>query len=260
MGVPCITNVFSFQLTQFIIDLVNLVSGVLQILKKHLDSYRGKLDNKQIADGINAARRNARRLFEDAQILLEAHRYPTAASLAILSIEESGKESIIRGMAIATTNAEVLQHWKDYRSHTRKNVTWLLPQLVMEGARHLDDFVTLFESKAEHPYILDQVKQVSFYTDCLGKVNWSDPMEVIDKDLAAMLVQTAKVFLKKGEVTTKEIELWGKHLGPVKNGDFLQQKEATLHWYAEMQELGLLAKGEDLKGILDFLDLKMDKE
>ncbi len=88
--------------------VIELISGVFKILKKHLDSYKGKLDNKQIADGINAARRNARRLFEDAQMLLGANRYPTVASLAILSIEESGKEYIIRGMAIATTEAEVL--------------------------------------------------------------------------------------------------------------------------------------------------------
>lgn len=236
-----------------------MISGVLKILKKHLDSYKDKLDNKQVADGINAARHDARRLTEDAQILLESHRYPTAASLAILSIEESGKEHIIRGMAIAGTDDEVLQHWKDYRSHTKKNIMWLLPQLVMEGARHLDDFKPLFESTAEHPYILEQVKQIGFYTDCLGNVNWSEPTEVIDKDLATMLVQTAKIFLRKGEVTTQEIELWGKHLGSVKNGDFLQQKEATFHWYAEMQELGLLAKGEDLKDFLDWLDLKMDK-
>ena len=229
------------------------------MLKKHLNSYKGKLSNKQIADGINAARRNARRLAEDAQILLETYRYPTAASLAILSVEESGKEQIIRGMARVTTGTEVLQHWKDYRSHIKKNIMWLLPQLVMEGARRVDDFKTLFEPTAEHPYILEQVKQIGFYTDCLGKVNWSEPTEVIDKDLATMLVQTAKIFLRKGEVTAQEIELWGKHLGPVKDSDFLKQKEATLHWYAEMQELGLLDEGENFKDILDWLDLELDK-
>ncbi|HUV75179.1 MAG TPA: AbiV family abortive infection protein [Dehalococcoidales bacterium] len=229
------------------------------MLKKRLDSYEGKLNNKQVADGINASRRNARRLVEDAQILLESDRYPTAASLAIFSIEESGKEHIIRGMAITETDDEVLQHWKDYRSHTKKNIMWVLPQLVMEGARHLDDFRSLFESTAEHPYILEQVKQIGFYTDCLGKANWSEPMEVIDKDLATMLVQTAKIFLKKGEITTNEIELWVKHLGPVKNGDFSQQKEALLHWYAEMQELGLATKGEKLTDFMQWLGIHLDK-
>lgn len=229
------------------------------MIKKRLDSYKGKLSNKQVADGINAARRNARHLVEDAQILLESERYPTAASLAILSIEESGKEHIIRGMATAEADNEVLQQWKDYRSHTKKNIMWLLPQLFMEGARHLDDFGPLFESVAEHPYTLEQVKQIGFYTDCLGKANWSEPTGVIDKDLAIMLVQTAKIFLKKGEITTQEIELWVKHMGPVKNGDFLQQKEALLHWYAEMHELGLVTKGEKLTDFIQWLGIDLDK-
>ncbi len=147
---------------------------------KRLDSYKGRLDHKQIADGINAARRNALRLAEDARTLLDANRYATAASLAILSIEESGKESILRRLALATSDEEVLRLWKDYRSHTKKNILWLVPQLIVDGARHLDDFRPIFESEAEHPYILDQVKQISFYTDCLGKANWSEPLVVID--------------------------------------------------------------------------------
>jgi len=89
---------------------------------KRLNSYKGRLDYAQIADGINAARRNALRLLEDAQILLRAERYATAASLAILSIEESGKQHILRGLALATADEELLGLWRDYRSHTKKNI------------------------------------------------------------------------------------------------------------------------------------------
>jgi len=56
-------------------------------IKKQLDSYRGQLNPVQITDGMNVARRNALRLLEDAEILLNSGRYPTALSLAILSIE-----------------------------------------------------------------------------------------------------------------------------------------------------------------------------
>jgi AbiV family abortive infection protein len=81
-----------------------------------LDSYKGKLNPSQIAEGINVAIKNSYRLAEDAQILLDAGRYPTAASVAILSIEESGKAGILRRLAIAETDDEVSQIWKDYRS------------------------------------------------------------------------------------------------------------------------------------------------
>jgi hypothetical protein len=59
-------------------------------MKQKLPQYKGVLASAQIADGMNAATRNSRRLFEDAQLMLEQERYPSAVGLAILSIEESG--------------------------------------------------------------------------------------------------------------------------------------------------------------------------
>ena len=58
--------------------------------------YRGRLTNRQIAEGMTAAAANARRLLSDAVLLLEAERWPTAAALAILAIEEAGKQAILR--------------------------------------------------------------------------------------------------------------------------------------------------------------------
>ncbi len=225
--------------------------------KRRLNSYKGKLNPDQIAKGINVAIHNAHRLVEDAQILLNACRYPTAASVAVLSIEESGKVSVLRQLALAETEQEASRIWKDYRSHTKKNVLWLMPQLIIKGARQLDDFRPLFEPEAEHPYILDQVKQISFYTDCLGEAHWSEPTEVVDKELATMLVQIAKIFASKNEVTVKEIELWVKHIGRSKNRTLKEQKESLLHWYAEMQELELAPKEQNIEDILDWLGLDM---
>ena len=70
-------------------------------MKKKLDAYRGRLDASQVATGINAAIENAKRLADDASLLLEVGRFPTAASLSILSIEESGKVSILRALSVA---------------------------------------------------------------------------------------------------------------------------------------------------------------
>ena len=63
--------------------------------KGNLSQYRGKLTPAQIAEGMNAAICNARRLEGDAQVLFDLERYPTAASIAVLSIEESRKVSIL---------------------------------------------------------------------------------------------------------------------------------------------------------------------
>lgn len=40
-----------------------------------MDQYRGELSIKEAVEGMNAARRNAKRLAEDARLLLEAGRY-----------------------------------------------------------------------------------------------------------------------------------------------------------------------------------------
>lgn len=222
-------------------------------MKRHLDSYSGRLRANQTAQGINAARRNARRLAEDAQLLFDNQRYPTAAALAILSVEEAGKESILRQIASATEDNELTGYWKDFRSHTNKNAMWLLPQLVSEGAQRLDDFGKLFEQHAQHKFLLDMIKQVSFYTDCLGKAHWSEPLDIIDKDLAAQLLQVAKVFVKDRNITTKEVELWTKHMAPVRSKSSLEQKKALLNWYAELQEFGLTDERHNIVDLLVFL-------
>ncbi|HYX71947.1 MAG TPA: hypothetical protein VE732_04195, partial [Nitrososphaera sp.] len=63
--------------------------------------------------------------------------------------------------------------------------------------------------------------------------------EVIDEAIAKMLVEVAKIFAKDRETTTKEIELWIKHLGPVWMTNSASMKEALANWYAEMQQIGL---------------------
>ena len=214
-------------------------------MKKKLDAFRGRLSPLQVAEGINAANSNAARLAEDAKTLLAAGRTPTAAAIAILSIEEAGKDSILRYIAFAKSDAEANEGWKDYRSHTRKNAAWLLPQLAAAGARRLDDLRPLFESDAEHPHLLDQLKQLGFYTDCLGKAHWSLPTEIISEGLAASLVQTAQLLSRGRQCTEQEIQLWVEHMGPVWNQDLAWMKQALVNWYKAMQAAGLMPEGHN---------------
>jgi AbiV family abortive infection protein len=181
-----------------------------------LGQYKGRLNAAQVAEGINAAIENAKRLADDAALLLEAGRFPTAASLAALAIEEAGKDAILRQLALAHDDKGAAEAWREYRSHTRKNVMWVFVDLVASGARKLDDFAPIFDPTSDHPDVLDQVKQLGFYTDCLGKAHWSCPAIVVNEGLAHALVRTAKVLSSSTDtVTVREIELWIEHLGPV---------------------------------------------
>lgn len=212
-------------------------------MSKKLNAYRGKLSADKIAVGINAAAQNARRLAQDAEMLLNADRFPSAAALAILSIEEAGKVSILRALAVAKTEAEAAEEWKNYRSHTQKNVSWITPQLFSNGARKLEDFRPLYDKASDHPFILDQLKQLGFYTDCIGESRWSIPGEVIEEPLARSLVATAKLKTNDKDVTCREIELWVEHVGPVWKKEYSWMKQALVNWYAAMQAEGLAPAG-----------------
>jgi AbiV family abortive infection protein len=208
-----------------------------------LNQYKGPLTPPQVAAGMNAANANACRLLEDAERLLEAKRHPTAASLAALSIEESGKASVLRELALART--EVADTWRSFRSHTKKNVAWLLPSLVASGARNLEDFRPLYDAGSDHPFVLDQVKQLGFYTDCLGVAHWSIPDEVIDESLATMLVRIARVLARSRIVSEEEIELWVSYIGPVWKGPVEWMKKALAEWHAELIRRGLAEGGDE---------------
>jgi AbiV family abortive infection protein len=207
--------------------------------KKKLQQYKGPLSPAQIAEGMNAAAANARRLYEDAATLLDGKRYPTALSLAVLSIEESGKCSILRMLSMGRNEQDRQNAWRDYRSHIAKNVMWVFLDLFKKGARGLWDFLPMFDDTGEHTYLLDQIKQLGFYTDCLGSAHWSVPDKVVSADLAAGIVKIAELLLAKRQVTPREIELWARHM----RGIWGQAKEtaeaAVLSWHRDMYAEGL---------------------
>jgi AbiV family abortive infection protein len=204
-----------------------------------LPQLRGPLTAAQIAEGMRLALRNAARLAEDADSLLKTGRTQSAVALAILSIEESGKVSILRQMAIAEEEKEWLQLWKAYRSHTKKNTLWILGDLVQKGARGLDELRPIVDPESDHPDVLDQMKQLCTYTDCFTKAKWSSPEDVEVGTLAPYLVKMAQILGRPKAVTTDEIELWRKHLLPVKAAPMEAQKQAVLAWFHEMKLRGL---------------------
>jgi AbiV family abortive infection protein len=219
---------------------------------KKLDRFIGKLAPAQIAQGINAAINNARRLVSDAELLFKNKRYASATGLAILAIEEAGKVSILRELSVAQTGEDLHDNWKAYRTHTRKNTMWILRDLVLSGARNLEDLRPMFEEDADHPYILDNIKQISFYTDCLGRAHWSIPIDIINEEITKEILAISRALLSKKEATEKEIELWKKYLGPVWKKDMRLMKQGLAQWAMEMWRNDLLSC--DLEEFLEFIN------
>lgn len=204
-----------------------------------LPQHRSQLTPAQVAEGMTRALQNAERLAEDAKMLLKAGRIPSAVALAALSIEESGKVPILRQMATACGEKEWIELWKAYRSHTKKNTLWIFGDLVQNGARTLDELRPLVDPDSDHPDILDQLKQLSIYTDCFKNAKWSSPIEADLHATAPYLVKLAQILGRPKNVTVDEVQLWQKYVLPVKDAPMAIQKEAVAAWFHEMTLLGL---------------------
>ena len=206
-------------------------------MKSQLRPYSGPLTPAQITDGIAAAQANALRLLDDAKLLLEAERYPSATALAILSMEERGKVIILKHLALVKEPLDVKGAWREYRNHRAKNAGWIIPNLVREGARTMRDMAAGVDPEAEHTGLLDALKQVSFYTDCLADRHWSIPTSVINQGLARSIVASAEMMWNASTVTLREVELWSQIVGPHYNQPGMM--DAVIQWQHSMVAEGL---------------------
>jgi len=207
-------------------------------MSQRLTQYRGPLTPEHAAEGIALARKNAARLISDAELLLEAHRHASASALAILAIEELGKVQIIKTIVLQTDETGLKQHWKEYRSHRAKNVMWILPKLAAEGARNLMQVRPAADVEGDHTWMLDTIKQLSFYTDCFGqKGRWSDPSDAVEPTFAHAIISTAKMLSRDSITTTRELELWVTIVGP--HYDKPTMVHALLSFQKQLFEEGL---------------------
>lgn len=206
--------------------------------KKFATQYVGPLTAKEIAEGMNAARENAQRLYQDAESLFEGKRYPSACALAILSIEESGKPAIRRRLSTATDPAKLKKLWREYRTHTAKNRLWIIQDLALAGARTIGEMKKVVDEDSDHPELLDYIKQLSFYSDCYVRESWATPNAIVDRPMTQGIMRAAKALLgQKKKHTQREIELWIEHIGTAKDSSDSPQR--MLKFYEAMIAEGL---------------------
>lgn len=217
--------------------------------------HKQKIDTEKAAEGIMAANENAKSLLEDAKLLFKYEIYARAISLAILSIEESGKSSIIRSILLEDEPKEITKKWKEYRNHHDKNSLWIFPELAVNGAKKIEDFRKIVDAESDHRQTLDNLKQLCFYTDAFSKCKWSYPDKVANKKVAESILQIAEISVdKKGTFTTKEmLDIWVKHMKEVwQEKKMSSMKIALINCYQECEDLGFFEKGKT-KEMINFI-------
>ena len=212
--------------------------------------YQPTLSASDVVDGMNAALRNARRLAADAKLLLIADRWPTAVSLAILSLEEAGKVVVLRYLSIAFDPAASKARWGDYRSHQAKLKH---PIGINPEGKSLADPATwagVGRANAELVASLDRLKQAGFYTDCVPSDGrqpiWTEPACHFTEKQAREAVECAIMASSKPDVSLRDIELLVEHVGPVYGTIGIM--DGWRAWLAAMEVEGLLhTTREDLE-------------
>ena len=218
--------------------------------------YTGSLTAAQTAAGIDAATRTARGLLADAELLLRSERWERATALAILAIEEMGKVEILRSILLARDASELETEWRAYRSHTKKNVAWIFLDLVRIGARKLEDFKPIFDTRNDHGKFLDAVKQESFYSNISDEGEWLSPEQRIKRELAETMFAVAKTLVREDPspmTTEAELNLWVRYLSPVWRGPMPELKQALAACYAEAEAQGVLQGKSTAAEMLNFL-------
>lgn len=167
--------------------------------------YSGPLTKEQAEKGIRAAINNSRALLSDAQLLLENGRCERAGALAILALEEIGKVIVVRLIYESRDEKQLKLNWRDYRSHKRKNFSWLLPLAalsqssdILNSSRKLEDLLEdALEDLLEDAQVFDAVKQALFYSDAVARCQWREPSsrkEVVS-DFVRSLVRSANLLI-----------------------------------------------------------------
>ncbi len=120
---------------------------------------------------------------------------------------------------------------------------------------HIEELRPIFDEKSDHGNILDQLKQLSFYTDALSECKWSTPKKIITKEISETLINVANNLImgKNNDMTTEaQLEIYFKHLKPVWKADMFKMKEALIACYQEAEVKGLIKAGTT-EGMVKFL-------
>src|SRR5690606_4612585 len=176
-----------------------------------VNNARTELNLEQYFDGISKSLSNAKDLFDDADILFDLKRYQRAYTLYQLSIEETGKASLIYSFILDkdyNNENEFTVFKKSFISHKQKTVSSnsidLIFSFLNNDIRIKKKLIYQYYLFDKHLNQLNDNKNKSLYTD-ISHNKFISPKEIITKEItdqikfiAEIRLNVAKGFLKIG--------------------------------------------------------------
>jgi AbiV family abortive infection protein len=211
--------------------------------KSKPEPYRGPLTPQTAAIGIKAAKENAKRLLDDAQLLLDERRFPSACALAALSIEEVCKPALIRKLLIAESPEQVRKGWQLFASHHDKAAPWLVPSVIASQPETYEDFVEHF-MRTRDPILLDSLKQLSIYLGCYGACHWAAPIEVIEREQTDAVISSARILILSSQLSELDsaagLVLWQTHMEGCFSVGYVTANNMIVQFFPKAHSEGLL--------------------
>lgn len=214
---------------------------------------------EQIADAMNATRRNGRALVEEARILFDAGRYARAAALAVLAVEEAGKVDVLRCLVMARDTKERSSFARELTNHRAKNAHWIIGVLRRKLPFPMLMATALEGKEGEHSLYLERFKQSAFYTDVAQDGSCRNPVDAVDKNFANELINCADELTVDIVTTARELELLRQHLDSCES--FEDLTDAIHNYLCALKVEGhLFGDPESLMSQLGFVVGRADKE
>ena len=222
--------------------------------------YRGNMSVSDILDGMERIDQNAADLLEDARLMFDNGRYPRAASLAVLALEEHAKRSLLVVYRLISEDPKLRKRfWREYRDHKAKS-SFLVRRLNFFGRVSDEREPELTRSFGEWA---DFVKQCGFYADCYqdggAGHHWATPSEAVGREVAEWFIDIAsKTIRAESEKSAAELRALRERL--LLASSIAQQEDpaqSIMRLLAaareEMEELG---QEETLRKFDDYVDRK----
>lgn len=208
----------------------------------------GSLSAEKVAEGMNAAFRNAQELYDEAEILFKQGRFARAASLAVLSIEEVGKVFLLPLLLTMTNKKHLKLIWKGYRNHKNKNNHVHLQMIKGAPLPLTRHSIPPSQSIDRWSDGMEDLKQIGFYTDCTTTKEWGIPSDTIKEAHAAQVMNIASNSLTKyrgldsfGSVPF--LQIWSRHASGIMDMNEDQKHAAFIAVFDEAEKASLIEPG-----------------
>ena len=165
-----------------------------------------KLNARKLRKLLDSCLNNAEQLLDSAEIIVKNKLYSISVVLSVLAIEELGKRRIISRYVWTEEKGEDRKKiWRSFRNHKDK-IYWAFTPFLLRGDKN--DYISLWSTRNGQieldAKVIDQIKQLSFYTNVVDGEIISPSKFATRKSALNMIVIAKQLFEYQNDVESTD--------------------------------------------------------